>query len=129
MLKLKRKEKEKWYPIHLDNEEKDKPFRVKIYHLTKSEIAAINRRYSETKWIRGEMKEVPVPDADDLKARDIVLLATKDWENYVDDEGKPIPCTDEEKNALCEDYQEIAVEIINRALSPLKYQDSAVEKN
>lgn len=74
--------------------------KVEIESLTDQDIAAIRAKAQITRVVYDQSKERPVQEHifdTDIDRRETVERAVKNWSNFFDESGRPMPCTRENR--------------------------------
>ncbi len=80
------------------------PFRIKVRNLSRTDIAAIQRRHS--KWVRGQQRTDDVAIGVDVFAASVLA-----WEGIGDREGRPLVCDETTKRRLADKYWTLAAAV------------------
>lgn len=86
--------------------------RFEIKHLLAGEISEIvekthNRRFEFREDKKGKLTPIPILETNDLLERELTIIASVTaWKNMLDENGKPLDCTDENKLRLCKELNE-----------------------
>ena len=97
-----------WFDFPDDSDQSS----FEIEHLRAGEIADIvekthKQRFEFREAENGELKPIPIFEADKKAERELtVIAAISDWKNIFDENGLPLPCTDENKKRLCRELGE-----------------------
>lgn len=83
-----------------------------IKHLLAGEISEIvekthSRRFEFREDKEGDLKPIPILETKDLLERELTIIATiTDWTSMLDENGKRLDCTNENKLRLCKELNE-----------------------
>lgn len=97
-----------WFDLPNDPDESS----FEIKHLLAGEISEIvekthSRRFEFREDDKGDLKPVPILETNDLLERELTVIATvTDWTNMLDEIGKSLDCTNENKLRLCKELNE-----------------------
>lgn len=100
--------------------------RVEVRPLSASEIMEIERKHTKRRFRQGQWIE----ERNDRKfAEEVWCRTVLNWENIFDEDGNPLPCTDENKKLVRDLNPEFALEVLERAREAGRVAQEAEEKN
>jgi hypothetical protein len=95
--------------------------KVEIQHLTDQDIAEIRDKAQTTKLVYDQGKDTPTLETETFPAidrRETCERAVKNWHNFFDESGQPMPCTRENRRKWADAPWFMA--LVNRSLAVVR---------
>lgn len=95
--------------------------KVEVQHLTDQDISEIRTKAQTTKLVYNQAKDAPILETETFPAidrRETCERAVKNWSNFFDESGRPMPCTAENRRKWADTPWFMA--LVNRSLVVVK---------